>query len=607
MNKIKRLPDHVVNQIAAGEVIERPASALKELLENSIDAKARRIQIELLNGGTKLIKLKDDGEGIPREELQIALERHTTSKLSSINDILSISSLGFRGEALASIASISRTNLTSRPAGAAHAYQVSSFDGKIDEVRPASHPYGTTVEIKDLYFNVPVRKKFLKSDSTEYAYALNVVERIALIYPEIAFLLKHNHKTILDLPSQTEIERLRILLGNEFIQASLRVEECQPSITLLGYITKPTFNQSTNGKQFLFVNRRYVKDKVVLHAIKQAYKDVQHHSLAPSFILSIQIPAEEIDVNIHPTKSEIKFKESQRIHQFIYHKLCQVLAQTTAGKQEAVSNLSTDLHRLVDKNNNFGTSNASVRQSSPLAYKAPASRNFTMGPTKQVSSEEVAGYWTTLEKSSNSETIDTLAPFSSPPLGFALAQLLGTYILTQVSDGLIIVDMHAAHERVNYELLKRQMKEKGKLASQQLLLPEILLTSIEYVEILQKYAEMAEQLGFHLQIQGENSIQINAVPQILIAYDAKRLVSVVLEELKEFGHAYLPEELINRILSTSTCHGSIRAGRHLTLSEMNALLRDMETTLKSNQCNHGRPTWIKLKLEDLDQLFLRGR
>ncbi|QRN40834.1 MAG: DNA mismatch repair endonuclease MutL [Neisseriaceae bacterium] len=617
MAKIHQLPDHIVNQISAGEVIQRPANALKEIIENSIDAGATSIQVELINGGTKLIKVFDNGIGIEQEDLTLALQRHATSKIQSIQDIQKIISMGFRGEGLASIASISRLTLTSKTNVSDYAYQISSFDGKLSEVSITSHPNGTTIEVLDIYFNVPARKKFLKSENTEYSHALNVFEKLALVHPEIAFSLKHNHKIIHDLPIQSLLERIGSLLGHEFINASLPINEQHPTLKLSGYIAKPTFNQGNSNKQHIFVNQRIVKDKVVLHAIKQAYKDVLHQALTPAFILFININPEDIDVNIHPTKTEIKFRESQAVHQFVYHKINQILLTTTAGIQESISNVSNTLEQifrteksnsstsndyLSNSNNNISNRNfnASVSSYYTKNYSTPS----TMIPKSKPS--QVQDYLNYLESVQSDNVSKNLCDTAPPPLGFAIAQLLDIYILAETTDGLILVDMHAAHERVNYELLKQQVKKNG-IQSQQLLLPQSYDGSVEEIELIKNNLHTINHLGFYLEVIDEQLIKIIAVPQPLIKSNAIELVQSVLEEIKEFGQSYISDNLINQLLSSMACHGSIRSGRRLTITEMNALLRDMENTIKSNQCNHGRPTWIKLKLDDLNKLFLRGQ
>ena len=611
MKPIKRLPDHVVNQIAAGEVIERPANALKELLENSIDAGADIIRIELMLGGTKLIKVVDNGCGISKEDLPLALERHATSKITSFNDIEHLASLGFRGEGLASMASISRCKLISKTSSATYAYSISSLNGQLSDVSVASHPDGTTVEINDIYFNVPARKKFMKSAATEYAHARDIIDRLSLTHPEIAFTLKHNQKTVLNLPKQSEQERISTIVGEDFMKAALPINVTHHDISLNGYIAKPTFMHTNSHKQFLFVNKRAVRDKTVSHAIKQAYQDVLHQGLNPAYVLFIDIDPATIDVNIHPSKSEIKFRDSHSVHQLIYHKLNQTLTHNTGASQgEAISHLTVTGQHSPSKQKNLtpsvvNQSHLSERRLQHASYMTNAYKNISPPPKKEVSQQQIDAYLHSFSQQDQQKHLST--ELTPPALGYALGQLLGIYILAATEDGLIIVDMHAAHERVVYEQMKTAVTKQGNIPAQQLLLPEIYETNLEEITLAKEYQIMIEQLGFHLRLDEEHYlIHILSVPQPLIKSNSKELIAAVLNEFKLAGSSQHSQELMNALLATASCHGAIRAGRQLTLQEMNVLLRDMEKTVKSNQCNHGRPTWIKLKLSELDQLFLRG-
>lgn len=611
MKSIRRLPDHVVNQIAAGEIIERPANALKEILENSIDAGADIIRIELMLGGTKLIKVMDNGHGISKEDLSLALERHTTSKITSFNDIAHLASLGFRGEGLASIASISRCKLISKTSSATYAYSISSLNGQISDVSVASHPDGTTVEINDIYFNVPARKKFMKSAATEYAHSRDIVDRLSLTHPEIAFTLKHNQKTVLNLAKQSEQERISTVLGEDFMTAALPINATYHGISLKGYIAKPTFMHTNSHKQFLFVNKRAVRDKTVSHAIKQAYQDVLHQGLNPAYVLFIDIDPAAIDVNIHPSKSEIKFRDSHSVHQLVHHELNQILTHNTGASQgEAISQLDLAKQHSSSEQKKLSPSvnqpHISEHRLQHTPYMTNACKNISSPPKKEVSQQQIDAYLYSFNQQDQHQHLST--ELTPPPLGYALGQLLGIYILAAAEDGLIIVDMHAAHERVVYEQMKAAVIKQGNIPAQQLLLPTTYETNLEEIILAKEYQIMIEQLGFHLRLDEEHHlIHILSVPQPLIKSNSKELIAAVLNEFKLTGASQHSQELMNTLLATASCYGAIRAGRQLTLQEMNALLRDMEKTVKSNQCNHGRPTWIKLKLSKLDQLFLRGQ
>ena len=598
MSKIHQLSDHIVNQIAAGEVVERPANALKEILENSLDASASRIKISLVHGGTKSIQVEDNGTGILPVDMAAALQRHSTSKLSSIEEIATLTTLGFRGEGLASIAAVSRFTLLSRCQNEKYGRQIEARDGKIGESTIHARPPGTTVKIEDLFFNLPARRKFLKSEATEYSHCLHVVLALALAYPTIAFYMQHNQKVIFDRPQEDFKARAAALLGNNFVEAGMEVEAQHEAMSLFGLITQPTYSASGNKEQLIFVNNRLVRDKIISHAVKVAYQDVLHHSLSPAFILFLRLPTEEIDVNVHPAKAEIKFRRGQGVHQFVYHELKKVLSNTRADIRESLSNSAAIFSKIF-------TSDAPEKEKSDPNTRVPfsSSRNTRaayVSHTPKPTPATVEDYLHYLKESQNE-----FESLKSPPLGFALAQLLGVYILAETDEGLILVDIHAAHERINYELLKHQV-DKGNVEAQRLLLPPRFSADPVLLELVQKEESSLKVLGFDLTIENDD-IVIHTLPQPLIKSDAVALVKTLLQEMLDFGHAEEGKEQINKLLATLACHGSIRAGRELTLPEMNALLRDMERTEKSNQCNHGRPTWVKLRLEELDKLFLRGQ
>ncbi|WP_064087942.1 DNA mismatch repair endonuclease MutL [Eikenella corrodens] len=626
MPRIHALPDHLVNQIAAGEVVERPAAALKEIIENSIDAGATRIQVELAGGGIRLIRVADNGSGIHADDLPLALSRHATSKISSLQDLEHVRSMGFRGEGLASIASVSRLTLTSRQEGSPAARQVRARDGQIEPAAAAAHPVGTSVEVADLFFNTPARRKFLKSENTEYAHCATVFDRLALANPHIAFELVHNGKTTAKYPAQSQNERITAVLGADFQAASLPIDSGNGILRLHGLIAKPTFAQGRSSQQYCFVNNRFVRDKVMLHAAKQAYRDVLHQQITPAFVLFLELPPEMVDVNVHPTKTEIRFRDSQAVHQLVFHTLNKTLADTRADQTDSVSNAGSLLQHIHSQRlpeSGQGEFSGSPSARPPVAYspaRAPQQQRLTL--------QESRAAWQTyaeLYKHSGSEDPELAAleqsRFASSteaaqlpennaaehPLGFAIAQLLGIYILAQAENSLLLIDMHAAAERVNYEKMKAQRQSHGSLHSQQLLIPVSFEAGHEEMAALAEHADLLRQYGLDCSAVGSHTIAVRAVPQMLGKADIPELARSMLQEAAHTGSIRTVEERENRILSTMACHGSVRAGRRLTLPEMNALLRDMENTPRSNQCNHGRPTWVKLTLADLDALFLRGQ
>ena len=646
MSSIQFLPSHLINQIAAGEVVERPANALKEIVENSLDAGATQISVEIAGGGIKLLRVCDNGCGMEADDLPLALSRHATSKIKSLADLERVKSMGFRGEGLASIASVSRLTLTSRTTHNAHAHQIRAVDGALGEVAAAAHPVGTTIEIAELFFNTPARRKFLKSENTEYAHCATMLERLALANPAVAFSLKNNGKAVFDYPAQPLPERVAAIVGAAFQAASLPIDCHAGEMALRGFVSKPTFAQGKSDKQFFFVNNRFVRDKVMLHAVKQAYRDVLHHQITPAFALFLDLPPEQVDVNVHPTKTEIRFRDSQAVHQMIFHSLNKALAETRADVTESVSNagallqqrFATDAPRLDAAPDAAadaalfsgslktetpaahavanGSSGSSSPKSAPMPYqaaaRAPQQRPLSLN-------ENRAALRAYAELYRDDDDLPAFAPpaqadgqpYRQPenayPLGFAIAQLLGIYVLAQAADSLILVDMHAAAERVNYEKMKAQRSASGSLKTQMLLIPVAFEASHAELAACADYAAELAQYGLDLADLGNGQIAVRAVPQMLGKSDVAALARDVLRELAAVGSSQTIEAQENRLWGTMACHGSIRAGRQLTLPEMNALLRDMEATPRSNQCNHGRPTWVKLTLADLDALFLRGQ
>ena len=664
MSRIAALPDHLVNQIAAGEVVERPANALKEIVENSIDAGATAIEVELAGGGIRLIRVSDNGGGIHPDDIELALHRHATSKIKTLNDLEHVASMGFRGEGLASIASVSRLTLTSRQDGSAHATQVKAEDGKLSSPTAAAHPVGTTIEAAELFFNTPARRKFLKSENTEYAHCATMLERLALAHPHIAFSLKRDGKQVFKLPAQSLHERIAAIVGEDFQAASLEIDSGNGALRLYGAIAKPTFAKGKTDKQYCFVNHRFVRDKVMLHAVKQAYRDVLHNALTPAFVLFLDLPPEAVDVNVHPTKTEIRFRDSQQVHQLVFHTLNKALADTRADLTESVGNAGEVLHEITgirpaatsSENEPSGfrpnptASSENIFAATPNAHTSEPRNAFSSGKTAPMpyqaarapqqrslslrESRAALNTYAELFKNTAADEADIeLAQFEQarfgntsatssenparsfsddpkpelPPLGFAIAQLLGIYILAQAEDSLLLIDMHAAAERVNYEKIKRQRQENGNLQSQRLLIPVTFAASHEECATLADHADTLAGFGLELSDMGGNTLAVRAVPAMLGKADVVSLAKDVLGELAQVGSSQTIEEHENHILATMSCHGSVRAGRQLTLPEMNALLRDMENTPRSNQCNHGRPTWVKLTLKELDALFLRGQ
>ncbi|QMT33560.1 DNA mismatch repair endonuclease MutL [Conchiformibius steedae DSM 2580] len=625
MSEIALLPDHLINQIAAGEMVERPANALKELLENSLDAGANQITVELGGGGVRLIRVRDNGAGIAAAELPLALSRHATSKIRSLADLEAVSSLGFRGEGLASIASVSRLTLTSRRADDAHAAEIRAEDGNLGAVSPASHPVGSTVSVAELFFNTPARRKFLKSEATEYAHCANVLARLALAHPQVAFALSHNGKEIFNYPVQTAQARMQAVLGEAFSAAALAVDEQAGELHLHGMIAKPTFAKGRSDNQFFFVNKRFVRDKVMLHALKQAYRDVLHQQFSPAFALFLELPPNQVDANVHPTKTEVRFSDSQAVHQLVFHSINKVLADTRADRTDSVSTLflpetsapatpaapaksapaaySYQQARPQQRGLSLNESRAAMRTYAELYRSAPPPPPADDFTPAEIPFPPATPQPQAITESNENESAD----HSAPPLGFAMAQLSGIYILAQAADGLVLVDMHAAAERITYEKLKSKHREQGSLPMQKLLIPIEFTAERSTVAALDEHRQALHELGFDIRAKGEQTLAVYALPALLAHADVPVLAQKVLQELGAVGTSQALEAYENRIFSTMACHGSVRAGRRLTLPEMNALLRDMERTPRSNQCNHGRPTWVKLGLDDLDKLFLRGQ
>jgi DNA mismatch repair protein MutL len=596
MQRIALLDQCLANQIAAGEVIERPASVVKELLENSIDAGSSRISVEVDVGGTKLIRIKDDGHGIHCDDLNLALARHATSKISELGDLSAIDSLGFRGEALASIASVSKLKLTSTTEGKeGWAAQVSGAE-MAAVLSPTPHVKGTTVEVRDLFFNVPARRKFLRTERTEFLKVDEVVRKMSLSQTRVEFFLSHNGKQVRHYAGGEESQRVASILGQAFLENSITFSDERNGMILRGWIGLPTYSRSQADQQFFFVNDRIIKDRLVTHAIKQAYADVLYHGRSPVYCLFFSVNPVLVDVNVHPTKHEVRFRESRDVHDFIFRSI-----------HRALADVRPDSQRRIEERDPFAKDVSGRVNDHPLTdepNQSPMPFGFGSSWTGSRATPSVLSKLFTRDQYQSLPTI--LEDESSPPLGFAVAQLHGIYILAENTNGLVLVDMHAAHERITYEYLKSASDEEG-IKMQPLLVPLAMNVSEAEAELVLTRSVELNSLGIELTKAGEESIIVRAVPTMLANSDIEALVRDVLSDFMEHGLTYRIEQQRDEMLSKMACHGSVRAHRKLTLTEMNVLLRDMEETERGGQCNHGRPTWCELSLADLDSMFLRGR
>ena len=589
--QIQVLSSQLINQIAAGEVIERPASVVKELLENSLDAGARAIEVDIESGGSRRIRVRDNGSGMAQEDIPLALSRHATSKITSLDDLEQISSLGFRGEALPSIASVSRLKLSSRSPEADSGWSVHSNGSEtVPDTAPVAHPVGTTVDVQDLFYNTPARRKFMRTETTEFKQIEQVVRRIALSCFPVEVKLQHNQRPVFHLPSaQTREEqerRLARVCGKAFMEQAVYVEHAGAGLALRGWIASPTFSRSQPDLQFFYVNNRMVRDKLVTHAVRQAYADVLFHGRHPAYVLFLELDPTLVDVNAHPTKHEVRFRDSRLVHDFLYRTLHEALAQIRPDEELPAPRPSRPLHEL---NSQAGPGSA------------PSQTRLALGVR-----EQMAGYAALHPRPVNTPGAGAATPAGEYPLGFALAQLHGVYILAQNAAGLVLVDMHAAHERITYEGLKASFAGEG-IRSQPLLVPVTLAVSQREADVCETRRAWFAELGFEIDRLGPEQLVVRQVPVLLHATDIEALVRDVLSDLLEHGSSQRVEDSGNEILSTMACHGSVRANRRMTLDEMNALLREMEITERSGQCNHGRPTWVRISLDELDKLFLRGR
>jgi len=602
MGAIRALPDLLINQIAAGEVVERPAAALKELLENALDAHATQIDVDVAAGGVKRIRVADDGTGIEREDLALAVARHATSKIASVLDLEAIATLGFRGEALASIAAVARVAIASRALAKPHAWRIEVEGGTIGAVAPAALAAGTTVTIEELYFNTPARRKFLRTEATEWAHCDEAFRRIALAHPDVAFTLTHNGRTLHRLQAGGRRTRVEAMLGDAFVLHAAPVDADAGDVRLSGLAVRPAYAAEGPTTQYIFVNGRYVRDRVLAHALREAYRDILHHDRQPAYALWLSLDPRRVDVNVHPQKTEVRFRDSGAIHQFVRHAVERALA-ANAAEQPAVSAAerlgiaAAQLPPLVPAHGSPSTSSTQP----PAGNREPG---VAAQRALSLAANEPAAFYRQLF----GERAAAAAPLPDGddyPLGFALAQLHGIYVLAQNRSGLILVDMHAAHERIVYERLKRAFD--GRMPVQPLLVPATFAAESLEMAAVVEHADTLDALGFDVSAIGPSTLAVRGIPQALHDADAAALARAVLHDIREFGGSRALEARRDELLSSMACHGSVRAHRSLTIAEMNGLLREMEATERAGQCNHGRPTWYQLSLNDLDRLFMRGR
>lgn len=618
---ISQLPSHLADQIAAGEVVERPASVVKELLENALDSGATQIDITIELGGTKLIQISDNGSGIPKDELILAVSRHATSKIKSAQDLAAVHTLGFRGEALASISSVSRFEIISKARGESAAWQLhAEGEGNWSELKPVAGTVGTTVKVEDLFFNTPARKKFLRKPQTEFSHIDQLVKRVMLSRPQVGFKLIHNNKVVRQvLPvsdSSTETKRLSKLMGQPFVQQSLSVAFDTQDIKLSGWVGLPTFNRSQTDMQYLFVNGRIVRDRLLSYAVKQAYADVLYHGRHPAYLLFLEIPHDLVDVNVHPAKYEVRFANGRWVYDFLRRSVREAVSRPVSAEQGSGGSLDGVFQTQANPNQvspsvfanasgplpNFGVdSQANMRFQAP-----PSNSSGTLSDRFKYQTNALSAESGVEENRSSYGVVPDGQAVSEHKLGYAKMQLHGIFILAENQQGLVLVDMHAAHERVVYERLKTQWQNQ-RLISQPLLVPMVLTLETSQISVWETHQAWFNKLGFEMEVLGPEQLKVTALPALLVKSDVVNLVNDMLADLAVAGQTQQVEEHINEMLSTMACHGSVRAHRQLTIDEMNALLREMEQTERSDQCNHGRPTWVQLSMDQLDSLFMRGQ
>ncbi len=599
MNRINRLSQRLANQIAAGEVVERPASVIKELLENSLDADATRLDIDIEQGGVKLIRVRDNGAGIHKDDLALALSRHATSKIAELDDLENISSLGFRGEALASISSVSRLAMASKAESdsASEGWKVETEGQDMQaSLSTVAHPQGTTVEVRDLFFNTPARKKFLRTQKTEFSRIDEVMKRIALSRFDVQFTLQHNQRTIHKLlaanTNQQQQRRVALVCGPAFMENSVYIDVEASDLRLWGWVSLPTFSRSQADLQYFYVNGRIIRDKLVTHAVKQGYRDVLFHGRHPAYVLYLELPPAGVDVNVHPTKQEVRFRDSRLVHDFLFSALYKALADVNPGDQ-------LETPQLASTQSGYEQNSSAILSGQPGLSLVEPSRSSYGDRSRSAAANQVQDQVLALAKLHGDAT-------EVPPLGYAIAQLHGIYILAQNAEGLIVVDMHAAHERITYERMKLACR-KEELKMQPLLVPLSIAVSQSEADCAEAQQQALLGLGIELERVAEESIVVRQIPAMLKNSDVEQMVRDVLSDVLEYGGSDRIQAHQDELLSTMACHGSVRANRHLTIVEMNALLRDMEETERSGQCNHGRPTWVYQSLDELDKLFLRGQ
>ena len=624
MAAIQTLPPRLANQIAAGEVVERPASVAKELIENALDAGASRVEVDVEQGGARLIRVRDDGGGIAHDQLPLALSRHATSKIHTLDDLEAVSSLGFRGEALASISSVARLTLTSRARGETEGWCVEAEGQDMQtRVSPAAHPQGTTVEVRDLFFNTPARRKFLRTEKTEFSHLEENLRRQALGRFDVGFTLQHNGRAVQSLrPATTERDqqqRVASLCGSQFMEHALGIDVEASGLRLRGWVALPTFSRSQADLQYFFVNGRPIRDRLVAHAVRQAYRDVLYNQRHPAFVLYLDVDPGNVDVNVHPTKHEVRFRDGRLVHDFLFRSLHRALAEVRPGDDST-----------APAHGDEGAPMAAAESATPERSSAPGPGGQTQpgqAPATPSETEAQMAFYGSLHQgggpSANAVREASPTPFiqsrttapsgmpeasesETPPLGYAIAQLHGVYILAQSADGLVVVDMHAAHERIVYERMKRGVAGEG-VTSQPMLVPLTLNVSQREADHAEQYADDMATLGLQLDRMGPETVTVRQIPALLRDADMEQLVRDVLSDLVTHGQSQQVEARIEHLLGTMACYGSVRANRQLTIPEMNALLRDMEATERSGQCNHGRPTWTRMSMGDLDKLFMRGQ
>ena len=637
---ILELPDELVSQIAAGEVVERPASVVRELVDNALDAGATQVTVRLSAGGVRSIAVEDDGAGIPAQELPLALKRHATSKIRDLTELERVGTMGFRGEALAAIASIADLSLTSRTADAPHAFRL---DARSGELQPAARATGTTVEVRELFFSTPARRKFLKTDATELAHALEAVRRHALARPDVGFAVWHEGRLVAQWRAGASDQRLADVLGADFLQASRPVDSALGPLTLTGRAGQPEAARSRTDQQFLFVNGRFVRDRLISHAVRAAYEDQLHGSRQPAYVLFLQIEPELVDVNVHPTKIEVRFRDGRAVHQAVQRAVEQALAPTRAGH---LGTSVTAPDGVADPHEQVATAGDPAQglapgPVAPLAAPPWAPRQPSLLVREEAPPwsrpDRLAGSgglpaWAALRQDFTSppgpdRAADPAAPVREPtgptrpaaeaaaqaaaqdeyPLGRAIAQLAGVYVLAETAQGLVVVDMHAAHERIVYERLKQAADTGGPLPSQPLLIPHTMAATAAEVAAVQEEPEALKALGLEVDVLGPATLAVRSRPAALPQADLTELTRSVLAELQQVGSSRVVQRARDDLLATMACHAAVRANRRLTLAEMDALLRDMEATERADTCNHGRPTWRHITLKELDSLFLRGR